>query len=776
MLRSRIRAPIDRRKLRSLFANLQKQRSERAVIREVLVPDDRGGRGRGDKPGRGRRPPPQQQWNSVDEIPTLRSDAEVRIFDTTTTTAVTATATAGRTGRLVRRIGAALGGLVTTTSGLSDAETSLLRKLTSAMRFSPADSAAAEVLARLRQLEQHPRLVRRLTPQAWTLLWSLDAGAIPTVRSRAVGDAMVRAGLPLDTDAEVKYIGGLFWSGAREQAMNRWLRLAEREPTAEVFGLGVRLRALMQQPAEAEAVVLRMQAVLGRVAHKAWLPVVLAWNHSFEPDKAWAAYARLRECAERNGERITARQFDDLAMSFLDSHQPAMGLRVYKHMVFAGHNALDRQQTEAHRNLSAAVKAAQAESLDPAQLNALSADALRSLPARIADKYFYGGWMLNLIRMRRADLAWQLVAVVMPAQQFLPDSIHCNWVVQAFLQQGRVEKARSIAAEMIAERIRQLSAAASARRPVPAVTRTRRLQHLPRGTGVQIPPATVQTFSILVHHHARRQQMPQIVSLFDRMTECAIAANSYIMNHLLYALLRTHDMTRLALTFDNMLRASRIAPDLVSFSVMWMAMWRHYTQTHRKNHDFLTPRELFALTVQHLPPRAPPADGDGDGGDGDEEGKMLDVWHAIIKCFLLARDLEGTLVALHAGAQLWRMPVDDTVVQEVAFGVLRARPWDPKITGGRPRIGAATLVTSVDRLKALGRQIVAQRAPGGRKAPSSSPARKRVLVIAEEDGSLESLTVLLKRELGDSVLVRDDVQRARADMAVLEVPLEGLGL
>ena len=751
MLRSRI--VTDRRKLRSLFANIQRLQSERGVVRELPVPG-------------GSKAPPQQ-WNSTDEIPVSRDDAEVRIFDTVeppSRPALPGVVDGGgpvkRQG-LVRRVGAELGRMVVPfTGGLSDEEAFLLKKLTGAMvSFTPSDKAAVEAIARLRKLEAHPRLLRLLTPYAWKSLWALETETIPSVRSRVIGDMMVLGGVRMDAETEIKYIGGLFWNGAREEAVRRWEDLVQRAPTKEVYNLRVRLYALMQEPAKAEEIVERMREVLGTVEHKAWIPVIMAWNHVYEAEKAWKAYERMRECAEGNGERVTAKQFDDLAMSFLDSYQPAMGLQVYKHMVFAGHSALDRQQTETHSNLSEAVKAAQAETVDPGQLSALSVDALKNLPARVADKYFYGGWMLNLIRMNRADLAWHLITDVMPSQQFLPDSIHCNWAIQAFLQQGKPEMATSIAAQMITERIDQI---ATSKPPKLAVTSTRSPRGTPQETGPQIPPATIQTFSILVHYHARRQQMSHIITLFDQMTTCAISPNSYILNHLLHALLRTHEMTRLALTFDSMLRTSRVTPDFASFSLMWTAMWRHYTQTHRKTHDFLTPRELFALTVEKLPERGE-----------EEEGKMKDIWYAIIKSFLLARDLEGTLVALHAGAMLWSMPVDETVVQEVAFGVLRARSWDPKITGGRPRIVAGTVVTSVGRLRELGRQIVAQRGAGGRPPAA---ARKRVLRIEGEDGSLESLTVLLKRELGDSVLVHDDVQRAMVDMGVGGVGMESLWL
>jgi len=561
-------------------------------------------------------------------------------------------------------------------------------------------------------------------------------------------------------EQEIAYTGGLFWNNGRDQALERWGRLVKRTPSPAVWSLGIRMHSLERNPEKAEEIVRKMIKKLGYAEHKMWIPVVMGYNHTYEGEKAWMAYEEMLEWAKKGGTRIKARQFDDLAMSFLDNYQPAMGLEVYKRMVYSANDESDLWQTETYQNLSDAVKAAQKATVEPEQLNELSLDALRNLPLEVADKYFYGGWMLNLMRMGRTDLAWYLVCDVMYARRFPPDSIHCNWIIQGFFAENNIEMGEKIAQEMINERLRHVqSRGADGQRRPRAVTMTPEPASI---DSVPIAPATVQTFSVLIQFNTRRKYMGRVLELCALMLECDIPPNSYIMNHLLYSLFRTHDMPKLAKTFQNMTMNGSVTPDLESFLVMWHAMWRHYTQTHRNISEFMTPRQLFKLTLANLPERTE-----------EDVGMMKDVWYALIKCFFLARDLEGALVALQAGKELWGMEIDSTIVSEVAFGVLRARPWDPKETGGaRPEITGDTIVKSAQNLRELGRSIMLSRARRRRGGPGAVHRKRKINIDLE--GNLESLTALLLRELGSSALVYDDLQRAKIDMGLKQGQLENL--
>jgi pentatricopeptide repeat protein len=760
------------RKLRQIFQNLQRLRSERQVsLTEVPLPSQPAG-GNGSirvfeqtletpvflRPGQ---PPPEDAAavkKKQEEEEKKKKEKKPTILDVAT----------------------GMDKVFASTEALSEDEIFLLRKLTASMvvASTASEKAAADVLARLRTLEGYPKLLRLLTPYAWKFIWAMDTAdqqGIPSVRSKMIGDLMVKAQAEMDETQEIAYVGGLFWHGSQETAMKRWFALKKRFSTSpQVWNLGVRLFALQQEPVKAEKIVNDMIKTLGYTEHKTFIPVIMAYNHIQDGVNAWRTYKRMQEMAKKRKERITARQFDELAMSFLDNMQPRRGLEIYKHMVYEGHDALDRQQTETYQNLQIAVQAAQREIVDPEALNEFSKDTIKNFPPHVANRVFYSGWMLNLMRMGRSDLAWYLVTDVMRQQQFYPDSTQCNWVIQGFIQEGNIELAEHVAEQMIAVRHRYVQ---GRKNPLPAANMTAPEvdpELLNTSTSSEdaamledikirsTAPATVQTFSILIQHYIRRQRMDKVVELTSKMLECAIFPNSYILNHMLYSMLRSSDMERLARTFIQMVAQGKVQPDLVTFEVMWLAMWRHHTQIKRMGPEFLTPRQLFKMTVMYLSKR--------ERENEENEGKMRDVWHYIIKSFLLARDLEGTLIVLHAGVEMWDMQIDSTVVQEVAFGVLRARPWDPN--SERPKIGPEALVSSVARLQQLGREIVLQRA-GGRKRAGQ---RKRGIttVLDEQEGTLESLTILLKNEMGDSTLVLDDLGRAYHDMGLEGVKLEQL--
>jgi pentatricopeptide repeat protein len=763
------------RKLREIFQNLQRLRSERQVsLTEVSLPSQPGA-GNGNsirvfeqtletpiflRPGQ----PPPEDAAAAAAVKQKEKDEQEKKKEKKPT---------------ILDVATGMDKVFASTEALSEDEIFLLRKLTASMvvASTASEKAAADVLARLRTLEGYPKLLRLLTPYAWKFIWAMDTAdpqGIPSVQSKMIGDLMVKAEAEMDETQEIAYIGGLFWHGSQETAIKRWIALKKRFSTSpQVWNLGVRLFALQQEPAKAEKIVDDMIKTLGYTEHKTFIPVIMAYNHTQDGINAWRTYKRMQEMAKKRNERITARQFDELAMSFLDNMQPRKGLEIYKHMVYAGYDALDRQQTETYQNLQIAVQAAQREMVNPQALNEFSKDTIKNFPPHVAGRVFYSGWMLNLMRMGRSDLAWYLVTDVMRQQRFYPDSIQCNWVLQGFLQEGNIELAEHVAEQMIAVRHRYVQ---GKKNPLPAANMTApeidpELLDSPTSSEDaathddirmrSTAPATVQTFSILILHYCRRQRMDKVVELTSKMLECAIIPNSYILNHMLYAMFRNSDMERLARTFIQMVGQGKVQPDLVSFEVMWLAMWRHHTQVQRMGPEFLTPRQLFRMTVMHLPKR--------ERENEEHEGKMRDVWHYIIKSFLLARDLEGTLIVLHAGVEMWDMQIDSIVLQEVAFGVLRARPWDPKAP--RPKIGPEAVVSSVARLQQLGREIVLQR--GGRKRAGQ---RKRAVttVLDEQEGTLESLTILLKNEMGDSSLVLDDLNRAYHDMGLEGVKLEQL--
>lgn len=654
------------------------------------------------------------------------------------------------------------------TKGLSKVDLHHLRNLTNSLNFcshSPL-SVSKEVFHWLDQFKANPKVLQLLTPRAWELLWALEVDPVPSFRSRLIGKMMVSAGVPMSEAQEIAYIGGMFWNEAKDAALKRWsegTRVGNASPA--FWNVGIRMYCLDLKPEMAEYWIQQMVKVLGRVEPKDWVPIIMSYNQIYQPKRAWHAYNEMQKCSNRTKQPITLSQYDNICMSFLDGGGPAIGLEVYKHMVYSGTPALERMKTQFYSALSPAILAAQKSTDSPHTLNDLGMDALKNLPPKVADKYFYGSWMKNLMRMGRTDLAWYLVREVMVKLGLMPDSIHLDWVIQGFLEENNTEMAEEIANEMFHEKLRLVAAkkappatdwSAASSATVPTMTLPAPPSKPPTLTPGPTAPATVQTFSLLIKYATRRQRMDLVVSLTTLMARCEIESNSYIFNHLLYALLRTHDLPRLSRTFKILLSTPTAQPDLETWHVLWMAQWRRHTQSHRKYEEFIKPRLLFAEMVKWLPRRMVK---EGEGRD-----RMLDLWVVVVKCFMLAKDMAGVLVALHAGRLVWGIPVGENVVKAITLGVFKSHNWDWK--GPKPRLEKTDVEASVRDLHDLGRQLLYQRRR--RRRPGLNWKS-----VKDPEGLLEGLSSLLRYEMGEGSRAEEDVKWAKVEMGVEEMGVVG---
>lgn len=595
----------------------------------------------------------------------------------------------------------------------------LLRKFMHAivlLDFSPV-KASKEIFYWMSKLRSRPHVLRELTPYAWKLLWTLDAQPLPTLRSLLIGEMMLAGGLELSEEYEINYIGGLFWNDRRDQAVERWQTLVKRRPSAAVWNMGVRMFALERDPRKAEATVIRLIEKMGYVQHKTWIPIIMSYNHIYESEAGWKAYEEMLKWAKNNNEEVTTAQFDDIAMSFLDSGQPAMGLEVYKTMMLLGRKAIDRIKTSVYRNLSPALESAQCETNDPEALNNLSLGALKNLPPHVLDRYFFHNWLKNLMRMGRTDLACFLVQQVMPGRGLPPQSIHWDWIIAGLLKEGHVDQACQTANTMIRARIKQID-------DKNAIN----CRYLPMHR--VIAPATIHTFSLLIQYFTRRQRTDQIITLLGQMSECRVRPDSVIMNHLLFAFLRAHDFARLGHLFESMVTVEEVEPDIQTFVIMWVGMIKQTKSMDQKSLVYFSPRRLFKLTVQKL---CTPS-------GTTNVTRLRVIWGHILKSFTRARDLPGMVVALQVGVKVWKVPLDSSVVANVCQCILKARPYTRY---GPFPIDKEIFMNTSKIVGKIGKRILGQRARR-RNILQKRPSAPETFF----DGTvLETLTVMLRHEM-----------------------------
>jgi hypothetical protein len=241
-----------------------------------------------------------------------------------------------------------------------------------------------------------------------------------------------------------------------------------------------------------------------------------------------------------------------------------------------------------------------------------------------------------------------------------PDARHLNGIIGAWLRDGSPssrKKAQEMAWAMVHARIgfvqrrAEISTLSSYsgstikehKRPVPAFLHRR------------IPPATIETFSILLLHYTRKSDDKAAERLISLMTGPAqIAPNSFIMNHSLYAALRKADLQGVWNIYNTLTKT--VHPDLETFACLWDTAKVQYDKlkaAHAKN--FPSARMLYAEMSQwlsHLSAR-----------DLQKTQKAFsrDLYHQIIRSFCVSADLNGTFCALHGlQAAFGEYPDSDT--------------------------------------------------------------------------------------------------------------------
>ena len=613
-----------------------------------------------------------------------------------------------------------------------------------------------EIFYWLERAKATPWVLKSLTEYAWRTIWALETDEIPTSRSKLIGNLMIAAQVPLSEEQEIAYIGGLFWNDARAQAMERWRNRARvGSASREFWNLGVRLFALDQNPEGAYHTIQRMEMHLVPVDYRDYIPVVMAYNHIGQPAKAQEMYKEMKKRAMANGDMIKTKAYDDISMSFLDAGEMDRSLSIYREMIFTGNKALRQIHDDAMGRLSTAAAAEgqlpEAEPLDDLHepgLADLPLEELKKLSYQKWDQYFIEGWMQSLLRMGRTDLVYILVTSELPKRGFPTDSVHFNWVIKGFLQEGSIEMAEYVAQAMIHEKIKLVQSQVSLlSKPgtseeqgegQPAVTDSR-----PTTPGEQddsgqkdliiAPPATLYTFSHLILHFSRHQRIKRVAAYSDLLSQCALQTNSFIYNHILYSLYRLHSHERFDKAFAPMLANPphpNLRPDIDTWQIAWAAQRRRLTLL--RNTTPYHHRYLFREMIRTLPPPQ----------DEHEHKIVQNFWQKIVKCFVIVQDFPGLLVALHAGVKNWGIELDNTILREVTIGVLKIRRRfvpDPANPGSvvKTVVGKETVDVSVAYLVKQGLRLLKRK-----KGPvTAGMGRKRW-----SEGNLNSISELLTME------------------------------
>ncbi len=518
-----------------------------------------------------------------------------------------------------------------------------------------------------------PTFLHNIPERVWTVLWDSQYHLSPwkperMEHLRVFCEDILTQGRRLSGSQKLTYIEALFLKGEHGRAVSQW----EAEQHAigsngdlveSYWTLGVRMLVSQGEPQRAQETAYTLLNDHGGKNASILIPIIEAWNQLGESSayqKAWALYISFRE---RSGDSARMEDYDTVSMSFLKAEMKDLALAVFKDMMLAGQES-KVDSTVLYKKAFGIVGNLQSSSVSSSQTNNVSLEAMTVLPRTFQNKFFYGSWIKKLLGMGEVDAAAAVVEL-MYERGTRPDPKHVNGIIGAWLRSGTAAdrtKAETMAWAMIQERMnfawcRRAQARKGDDTPKTSIGEGEDGVYIPSSIQRIVPQATIETFSILLLYFLRRQKYAQVRHLRNLLEPAEIRPNSYFMNHLLYAELRSRGHQKAWQKYKLM--SQTIRPDLETFVCLWDCMKTSVEEPKQRRgmgiSSDIGPRQLFCEMSTWFSKLTPK---NQETARKDFEKELYDQ---IIRCFCLSKDLEGTLVALHAINRLFGMyPSEDT--------------------------------------------------------------------------------------------------------------------
>ena len=651
---------------------------------------------------------------------------------------------------------------------------SLLKRLNTALQDACNDAEDAKTRKELWRYYNKCKanirsFLEAVTDRAWKVIWESQMALAPRSNERhnhlkILTNDMIEAGKKLTDSHKLMHIEARFYGGEQDDSLRDFERLGESSvgETPEYLELGVRMNAFAGHLDQASAL---LQDLLDH--HEDWDPRIIIYvikAYATLPSEsgikhAFSLYLQLRE---RLGNSIKMDDFDAVSLAFMEAGHKRLGLAVFRDMMLCK----PEQPISVKKQYAHVFKDLQESSKSPEEINSISLEAMSVMPQHFQNKYFYAKWLKKLIGMKETVAAAQVIEL-MYEQGIKPDALHVNGLIGAWLRSGNVtdkERAEHMAWSMIHGRLEFAWRRRCIRRgedvpPRPSLHETEDGVHIPKFLRRQVPPATIETFSILLQHYLRRDMLGYARHLRNLLSLAEIPMNSYIMNHLMYADLRSHNYDGVWEKFSHFRKT--ISPDMESYMCLWeCAKARVDRLRDARVGKFPKPRELFADMVVWLDTL-------------DERSRInalqrftMDTYRQIIRCIGFVMDIPGTLVAMHAIKAVFKLYPDEGTSQLLVL--LMSRTFAESMGSGvkTRHLRSRHNLQSIEQIKKVlttlsdrRRQMINETFP--------EPDNRTAEEIAEENLNLfsEFLRVMLVR-VSSREVVEDAIEAAKREMKV----------
>lgn len=514
----------------------------------------------------------------------------------------------------------------------------------------------------------------------WHFLWKTQS-AQHNFRYRhlqMLARDMIKADVSLTNEEWIQHMDALQVGGNIASAAEIWESQKSRmgvkgKDALEYWMTGIKIYVALGRPQKAQKLALECYGRIGTTDPEPLVTVITAWAQSRSPnadERAWACYMELRKRLEnRESEDNTLSTLGRISSILLENNRQQLALAIFKDM-FMLRARSPTDSWKIFKSMSKKLGNSQLTSED--QVSKIGLASLAFLPKTFHNKFFFASWIKWLLGEGQVDEA-ALVVELMYERGIRPDARHLNGIIAAWLREGSpatAEKAEATAWAMIRARIAMVKSrnheGTGTTKPLLLET-TGEVRKVPLFLHRGAPAATIETISILMVYYNRRSNAVS-ADLLSRtmMGPAEMKPNSFILNHWMYASLRSGDIPEIWKTY--MAFRSKVQPDLETFAVLWDTAKVHFGSPAAHLDNIPSPRHIFKEMQEWY------AGLSQKKKDNARQEFSNEFYEQVIRCFCFTADLEGTLCALYGMRELFNVLPHEDITRLIIVQVARSFP------------------------------------------------------------------------------------------------------
>lgn len=498
------------------------------------------------------------------------------------------------------------------------------------------------------------RLLQRLPKRAWYLLWKALCIQGPDSRRRRARLNQLNFDMHhVDESMSVARracILEMFNTGKQEAALQEWQVYRNTEP--EYLEMGAELQAMAGNLEESRDIMEELYRLYPTWDTRVMMKVFRAHTSATSAQhhrEACAIYSRMRE---RKGGEVTIEDYDAWSVGFLEARSLSNAKQVFVDMIRDG-NVDVGDSTESIHRILVRLHMLYRLSNDISSMTSIVLTAISVLPPAYHGRIF-GDWMKAAVVYKAPEAAAQILDMMIQ-KKVIPLTYHFNMLLRVLIRSN--ESPHVLKAENIAWRMVDEARKSSFTTPPPSTSPADSIRadmldgSKPLENFEGTPKADVNTFALLMQHHAKSLQWEHVDYLSRQLKALSFAPNATIMNVVVDIKIRQGAYAKawsIYKSFTNPAPGETgVYPDGASLRMMWKSLrFALGDSTTRDDPNLPSPRELLKETIEWRALLKGRHDIDrfrkGLASDDHEAITTL-----ILHCFSYTKDLSGGLVALY---------------------------------------------------------------------------------------------------------------------------------